>query len=327
MRTFRLFALVIVLFVSGLHAQAGGPRRFQVKQNGKWGFIDSAGNLAISAKFSEVDAFSDGLAAVQYQGKWGYIDESGTFVIPPRFNSARGFDSGYAGVEVDGFWGFIDKQGKFTISPQFDTIICFDDSPPAVSNDGVGYWQYVNETRTGLSPVVTNIPWGFSEGLTPLELGGKEGYVDLRGHFVIPPQFEEANGFSESLAAVKVDGKWGAIDKSGQLVIQPQFDWITGFSEGLAVVEVGHKNGIIRKDGSWVIPPTYPFLRSMIESRAAFSDQTSSKWGFLDETGNVAIKPQFDKVWSFEGGLAMVEVHGRLGYIDPSGRYIWNPTK
>src|SRR5215470_1529558 len=123
MRASGLFALLIVLFVTGLHGQAGGPRRFQVKQNGKWGFIDSSGNLVIPAKFSEAQAFHDGLAAVQYQGKWGYIGESGAFVIQPTFSNASVFDSGYAGVELDGFWGFIDKQGKFTMLPQFDRII------------------------------------------------------------------------------------------------------------------------------------------------------------------------------------------------------------
>jgi hypothetical protein len=176
---------------------------------------------------------------------------------------------------VDGLWGFIDRNGKFTISPQFGRIMSFVDGPPAVTNEGWDYWQYLNETRTGLSTVVTNVPWGFSEGLTPLEVNEKEGYVDCLGHFVIAPQFAEANVFSESLAAAKIDdrwdGKWGVIDRSGQWVIQPQFDWVMGFSEGLAVVEVEHKSGIIRKDGSWVLKPHYSYLHSMSESRAAFS--------------------------------------------------------
>lgn len=327
MRSLRYFVLLAALLPPALHAQASAPRRFQVEQDGKWGFIDNSGKLVIPVKFSQVQSFAEGLAAVQYQGKWGYIDESGAFSIEPQFRDASEFGDGHAAVEANGFWGFIDKSGKFTILPQFDRIMSFVDGPPAVTNDGSEYWQYLDETETGLSNVVTNIPYGFLEGLTPLELSGKHGYVDLRGHFVIPPQFDAANGFSESLAAVEIGGKWGVIDKSGQVVIRPQFDWVMGFSEGLAVVEVKHKNGIIRKDGTWVLPPTYPFLHSMSESRAAFVDQASGKWGFLDETGNVVIRPQFDTAGSFEGGLAQVQMQGRLGYIDRNGQYVWDPSK
>jgi WG containing repeat len=324
--------LLAALLSPALCAQASAPRRlFQVEQDGKWGFIDSSGKLVIPFKFSKTESFAEGLAAVQYRGKWGYIDESGAFSIASQFSDAGKFNDGYAAVEVDGLWGFIDRSGRFTIAPQFDRILCFVDSPPAVTNDGWEYWQYLNETRTALSDVVTNVPWGFSEGLTPVELDGKEGYVDLHGHFVIPPQFEEANVFSESLAAAKIDdkwdGKWGVIDRSGQWVIRPQFDWVTGFSEGLAVAQVGHKNGIIRKDGSWVLKPSYPFLHSMSESRAAFSGGASGKWGYLDETGKVVIEPQFDKAGDFESGLAQVEVQGRFGYIDRDGQYVWNPSK
>jgi len=318
-------------FLRHVHAQANTPRRlFQVQQDGKWGFIDSSGNVVISPKFSKAQSFADGLAAVQYRGKWGYIDESGKFAIEPQFADADAFHHGHAGVEVDGFWGFIDSSSKFTIPPQFDRIQSFVDGSTAVTNDGAEYWQYVDGSGNGLSNVVTNIPWGFSEGLTPLELNGKEGYVDLRGHFVIPPEFAEANVFSESLAAVKLDniwdGKWGVIDRSGQVVIQPKFDWVMGFHEGVAIAQVGHKNGIIKKDGSWVLPPTYVFLHSMSESRAAFS-KDRNKWGYLDENGKLVIEPQFDNAGDFDGGLAQVEVQGRLGYIDHTGRYVWNPSK
>jgi hypothetical protein len=93
------------------------------------------------------------------------------------------------------------------------------------------------------------------------------------------------------------------------------------------VVEVGHKHGIIRKDGTWVLKPTYPHLLSLSNSRAVFSDKPGGKYGFLDNTGNVIIQPQFDRVWTFENGLAMVEVQGRFGYINRDGEYVWKPTK
>ena len=41
----------------------------------------------------------------------------------------------------------------------------------------------------------------------------------LNADMAIQPQFDEATDFSEGLAAVKIGGKWGFVDKSGKFVI------------------------------------------------------------------------------------------------------------
>jgi len=74
----------------------------------------------------------------------------------------------------------------------------------------------------------------FSEGMAPVRIDGKWGYIDKTGNTVINPQFEEANAFHEDLAAVKQNGKWGYIDKTGNIAIKPIFDVAYEFTEGLA---------------------------------------------------------------------------------------------
>jgi hypothetical protein len=318
-----IYIIALLLNLQSIHAHT--PNRFPVKQDKKWGYIDRTGKLVIPLTFSDAEKFDDGLAAVRDHNtqKWGYIDTAGNFVITPQFDDAMPFDSGCAAVKLNDFWGFINRSGAFTMTPQFDDVTSSD--PPAVNNDGLGYWQYVNETCTALTNILTNIPHGFYEGLTAIKFGDKYGYVDIRGALVIPPKFDEPGEFSESLAPVNIGGKWGAIDKAGQIIIEPRFDWTMAFFEGVAVVEVERKNGFIRKDGTWLLQPTYPYLRAMSESRAVFSDKPGGKHGFLDQNGMVVIPPQFDNTDDFEHGLAKVEVKGRIGYIDPQGHYVWKP--
>lgn len=69
-----------------------------------------------------------------------------------------------------------------------------------------------------------------------------------------------------------------------------------------------------------------------------------SKWGFIDTSGKVVIQPQFDEVATpvligcsedniaqrsggngFSEGLAAVNVNGKWGYIDKSGKYVISP--
>ena len=55
--------------------------------------------------------------------------------------------------------------------------------------------------------------------------GGKWGYVDRYGKFLINPKFKKANRFSEGLADIQIQGKTGYIDRKGNVAIQPQFDY------------------------------------------------------------------------------------------------------
>lgn len=50
-----------------------------------------------------------------------------------------------------------------------------------------------------------------------------------------------------------------------------------------------------------------------------------TRWGFIDETGKIAISPKYDAVVGFEGALAPMAVSGRRGYIDRTGAVIREP--
>ncbi len=46
------------------------------------------------------------------------------------------------------------------------------------------------------------------------------------------------------------------------------------------------------------------------------------KFGYIDETGRVAIKPQFEDANPFTEGLAAVSIGKKSGFIDTSGKVI-----
>jgi hypothetical protein len=80
----------------------------------------------------------------------------------------------------------------------------------------------------------------FSEGLARVVKGGKVGFIDKSGKFVIPPTLSSAYSFSEGLAVV-IDkkGKYSFIDKQGNRTIPGEFDAATSFVLGLAHVRTG----------------------------------------------------------------------------------------
>jgi len=200
----------------------------------QWGFIDTSGSFVIPPSFDQALSFSEGLAPVasgrrpiakpcfhpvgttnpQYIGsKWGFIMNNGKWAIRPSFDQAESFSEGLAAVRVGatwrphpesgcfflfgGKWGFINKAGALVIRPGFDEVRSFSE---------------------GLAAVRIGVKW------TPDRVGNN---VDgLPG------------------------GKWGFIDRKGTFLIQPQFSYAKSFKSGKAYVEIREKAFLLLRDGS-----------------------------------------------------------------------------
>jgi hypothetical protein len=143
------------------------PQKFQLglaamQQGSLYGYIDRSGNIAIKPSFLKAFPFNEQLAAVKDKtNKWGYIDKTGAYKIKPRFDSALSFENGYAIVSKNRKSNFINKHGKILSKTYFDHCGCFSE-----------------------------------EGLAPIALADKWGYLNKKGQIEIPfdvPPFFRSN--------------------------------------------------------------------------------------------------------------------------------------
>jgi WG containing repeat len=198
-----------------------GLARFAISVPGKeylpQGFVDKTGKVVIEPKFEAAGDFSEGLAAVMFfkppkvidyekddPYEAGFIDTTGKIVIKPQFEFYRPFSEGLAFVMIRGRIGAIDKTGKVVIRPQF-----FPAAPKSTP-----YWEVLDYYPEWNS-------WTFSEGLAVVHRGGRWGYIDKTGKFVIQPLFGQAYNFSGGLALVIVGNRVGYIDKTGRFIWNP----------------------------------------------------------------------------------------------------------
>lgn len=47
-------------------------------------------------------------------------------------------------------------------------------------------------------------------------------------------------------------------------------------------------------------------------------------WGFIDFKGKWVLKPQWEKAWPFDHGLALVKANDSLAYVDHYGNILWS---
>lgn len=157
-------------------------------------------------------------------------------------------------------------------------------------------------------------------GLVRAKSGGKWGFIDKNGKFVINPQFDSVSNFVDGLACVVANELYGYIDTTGAYVINPQFDNAEDFYNDLAVVCTGGKYGYIDRTGNYVINPQFDWAGSFFDDVARV--EVGEKYGFINKSGAYVINPQFDSVDYFSNGLAAVKSGDRWGYIDITGKVI-----
>jgi hypothetical protein len=73
-------------------------------------------------------------------------------------------------------------------------------------------------------------------------------------------------------------------------------------------------------------------VSQLFEDAGVFSEghaavKADGRWGYIDKTGRVVIKPQFESAEPFSDGLAAVSVGvNRVGYVDTAGQVAIPPT-
>lgn len=181
------------------------------------------------------------------------------------------------------------------------------------------------------SEVICENIGNFKEGLAPIMLNSKWGFIDEKGKTVIEPKFvaqvENINdlpGFSNGLVAI-MDPETeycGYIDQKGELKIPCKYFSSTVFSECKAFVKT--PDGVYIIDSKGNILNKEAINPSDFHSR--FSDSLACKQkgnclGYINKYGEFVIDAlyEYDGARDFSEGLAAVKKENKWGYIGKDG--------
>ena len=181
-------------------------------------------------------SFRDGMAMVLKDGKIGFIDSTGRLAVPLRYD----FSFNKEGKAIIERWALSNDELSSTpalkpfirptgllipIEPiEFDYPVVMGISPSQLEEmRRAKIWiQKYGENGSKADGVGE-----FAAGLAMVGIKGKFGYIDKAGEYFITPQYEAATAFrqfdrgkrkSSWVAAVKKNGKWALIGPDGKQI-------------------------------------------------------------------------------------------------------------
>ncbi|MGN1002911.1 MAG: WG repeat-containing protein [Oscillospiraceae bacterium] len=320
----------------------------------------------IAPQYEEAGQFSDGLAAVKMNGKWGYINTQGEVVIPFQYEMAFMFSEGKAVVckqasfdngdlnriyDEYSVWaeygdvfydvGFIDETGKFTpftgLSGEPEQLIAGKyDTDELLFHNGYVIFSPLSDERalnhlyqadgkavclnSGVSLYGMDdcIPIGsVNEGLVPVLVDGYwvSGWCKVDGSPA--SDFESARVFLDDNTEVEIS--WAGTFNQGLAPVW-QTTWTYTDGQGEKTELVGFMDSSLQ----WVIEPQFEgyYYMGVAGTYQVFGTtglamvMKDGKYGAIDKTGRTVIPFRYDALWPVREGRIAFRLDGKYGYLD-----------
>lgn len=93
-------------------------------------------------------------------------------------------------------------------------------------------------------------------------------------------------------------------------------------SAGWKLLSDGGRIGFVDQSGIIKIRPQFEDAKLFSQGLAAV--RLNSLWGYVNDLGNIVVECQFDEAQAFSNHLAAVKKFGQWGFIDPQGKMVIN---
>ncbi|MEK4529881.1 WG repeat-containing protein [Paenibacillus sp. FSL H8-0104] len=135
-----------------------------------WRFYKKDQKLLFESNYTDIQAFSEDLAAVKLNQKWGFISKKGDIKIPAQYEEANLFQMGSAVIRKNGKYGLIGTRGEAILPAKYDEMV------PLI--------ERTNYMNNQIEKLTTKNP------LYRVKLKKNYGIVDSRGKIVMDVKYE-----------------------------------------------------------------------------------------------------------------------------------------
>lgn len=295
----------------------------------KYGILNKKGEVVLPCEYGVIDHFDQGVATLLEIGKGakkvGLVNVEGRIVLPFAYDGIQLTGEGIVRLQSDSKYGFADLNGNVLMPCTYsEADNTFRDRRIAVYRDDNGSLKqgFVNARGIEVIPCQYDVAYelgtgalvrtGFAESRARVVKDGKFGFIDRDGNEITPFIYTDANDFHRGVAAVRRNDGWGFINLSGKEIVECDYDNV-GYEtiEGLnatlndETVYFNNKGVSIEPE----ITERYDFVGEPSEDLIPV--RHNSRWGVVDENGEIVIPCQYDNITPFVNGVAIATDGGK----------------
>lgn len=285
---------------------------FSAYLDGKWGVINSKGDIIIDTTYDEMIAIPNPEKAVfvcvndvneqtgEYKTKVvnekaeTLFNEYDRVEVIENYDSKQNiwYESNVLRVVKNGKYGLIDCEGNKLLGTEFDEILSLksvEGNLRVKKGEKIGI---VNTVGQIIVPVeyknVKILEEGYKNEYIIVDVNDNQGIISTSGTIIIEPKYKEIKYLNSSeVYAAKIEDKWNLVNKKGE-VLNNEYDDYTYSKGDYVIVKKADKYGIITTAGEVKIAPTYEKLDYAFS--VYYIAKLNGKYGIIN-TDNTSVIP------------------------------------
>ena len=284
---------------------------FASYQNNKWGVIDSNGDNVIDPSYAEMiivpnsknDVFlctydvdydnnTYKTKALNSENKEIFTEYDHVEAISNKdTDNNLWYENDVVRVEKNGLYGLIDLSGKELLQCEYDKI----------------------EALKGV------------QNTFKITKDGKVGIADNKGNVLITPSYAEITSLdkdkSQGFIVKSSDGKYGIVDTANKQVLETKYDTVEKiYRNDYYVVTENGKQEVVKKAGDKVLSGNYDKIEAILQNpENGIIYKQKEKYGIMNLSGDVVIKPEYEKLKEGASGSIIAKKDSKYGIIDLQG--------
>lgn len=276
---------------------------FLVKQNGKWGVINSDGEEILPCKYdtSEI-VYKKGYLYHRLNGKWDVVNSEGKQILPCEYDEIKPVEYKYGNsldfansfkVKQNGKWGVVNSEGKQILPCKYE-------------KSEIKCEKFYDQLL--------------------LQAKDKFGIMNSEGELLLPCEYDEITAITEiddyyygeklSCVFVKLNGKWGIVNSEGEILLPCEYDSIAKFSSRHIIIKKSSHYGLLTSEFKIYLPCEYQQITAL--DKGYLMLVKNGKYGIMTDNGNTVLKCEFDSISTTNGNILMKQ-NGKWGVLNGKG--------
>jgi len=321
--------IAIIMVIVAISKLVGGDTKtenktvankyFTIYTNGKWGIINSKGDIIIKPEYEETIVIPDNTKDV-FLCTYDVNYAQGTYKAKAINSKAEEIITGYDTIQAlenhdnnnnlwyendillvskDGKYGLVDFKGKELLKCEYDSIAALQGVKNSILIAKESKYGLVDNIGATIIEVnyknIKPISDQYENGYIVTTEENKVGVINRDKTIALDTKYEAIEAtYGNGNYVVKEDGKWKIVDNKGNEYLTEKFDSVKSINGENITIISNKKYGVVTLAGDSKIKPEYQELEYAFGENYIFKN--NDKYGIINLAGETLLNAEYDSL-------------------------------